>query len=394
MGRPPLPIGAHGNITFREINRADGSKAVEARCWFRGGDGALRRLKRVRPSKAKAEAALRAAVVELAEEIRGGDIGKDTRLRVVAEQWFATVALEVDEGAKSPETLRNYRGYLDNHILPALAELRGREFTTPRVEAFLTAKRAAGAKPGSVRGMKAVLTNLAAYGVRLGWVDANPVRETSKVKVSKPAVVFLTVEQRTDLLAKLEADELAVQQDLPDIARGLLATGVRLSELLGCAGADYFRDDRRRPVLRAEHRTTQVKGQGVVRRPRTGGTKGNVQVLGVPDWSVSMFTRRALAAAPDGPLFGDSFSRWRAPGNVGGKLHAALDRIGYEWVTSHVLGRKTVANALTAAGHTPDEVAAQLGHTTSRTTRERYLAPAANNDGQLATLERMFESGP
>lgn len=394
MGRPPTPIGAHGIITTKPVTLADGREVHEARCRFRAADGSLIRMKRRRKTGPAAEAALKKAVVAAVNEVRGGEISKDTKLRAVAEKWYRTFELEVAAGTRAPTSASNYRGQLDNHILPALGELTMREFITTRIEAFLTAKREAGTKPDALKLIKAVLNNITKFAKRHGALDENPMRDTSEVRRGeKRAVKSLDGEQRADLFAHLDADQLAREADVPDILRTGLSTGSRISEILGCAKEDFYLDPKtKKPKLRVGHRVTRVTGKGVVRRARTGGSKGEEQVLGLPGWIVPLLTTRALAAKPGGPLFPDRWGGWRAPGEVSRQLRDALDRAGYDWVTSHVM-RKTVARVLKEAGLSVREIAEQLGQATTRVTEEHYLDRDATNDKQVEALERMMESG-
>ncbi|MFR4188978.1 tyrosine-type recombinase/integrase [Corynebacterium glyciniphilum] len=55
-----------------------------------------------------------------------------------------------------------------------------------------------------------------------------------------------------------------------------------------------------------------------------------------------------------------------------GQLRSALDRAGYEWVTSHTF-RRTVATRLDDCGVSARLVADQLGHSQPSMTQDRYM---------------------
>lgn len=391
MGRPPIPIGAHGEITVKAVVLKNGRTVHEARCRFRAADGSLRKLKRVRPSEAKVRAAVKAAVVELANEVSGGEISPDTRIRVLAEAWLRTVELDVQDRGRSPKTLDHYRKCLRNHVLPGLGELRCREWRTDRTERYFIAKREAGTKPPTLSSIRTVLGNLAAYGMRNGALQENPVRDTTRTTRSTPEVRALDPEERAELLTKLQADPTAVDQGVPDIVLGLLSVGMRLAELLACAKEDWTTDDQGRPVLKLEHRLTALDNEPVqrlARRPE-GTTKGKPEIKVVAPWAVSMFRRRALAAMPTGPLFSDPYGGWLRPGTVGSQLSRAFDRAGYGWVTSKIM-RKTVGLALREAGMSVKDIADQLGHATTAVTERHYIPRAASNAQQAEALGGMW----
>lgn len=403
MGRPPLPVGAHGRIKFTKIYQCAACQAgecakhrrpqtaVEARCRFRRSDGTITRLLRVRPTQSAAETALKAAVVELANEARGGDITPASRFNKVAELWFADIELLVAEGRKQPKTRDIYRTYLDLHVLPALGELQMREVDTVRCEKLMTAKRRGGAKDDKLAGIRNVLSAVCSYGVRHGAMDANPVRELAQLqRRARPKPRALTAAERTDMLAKLDDDQEAARLDLGDILRGMLATGVRVSEMLGCCGDDVLLGDPARPRLRVAHRTIRVKGQrGARRRERSPDSKGDEQLLRIPQWSVPMFRARKLTSGGSGPLFPTTFGDWRTNDTVTKPLRAALDRAGYDWLTSHGM-RDTVANVLKAAGIPVRQIADQLGQASSAVTERHYLERDASNDDQVEALEGMM----
>ncbi len=386
MARPPLPIGAHGKINVTQL--ADGQ--WRAACRFRRADGTVSPLRRVRATRTKAETALKASVVIAVNHARGdGEIKPTTRVKIVAERWFKSeVELAVSEGRKTPKTRDVYRTYLDVHILPALGKCQMSEVDTVRCENLMNEKRTDGAKDDKLAGIRNVLSSVCAYAVRHGALTANPCRELSRLqRVKRKPVRALTAAERKDLLAKLGADEQAAEKDLPDILRALLATGVRIAEMLGCCGDDVKLDDPDRPRLVVAHRTTRTKGEGIVRSKRDHVIKGEEQELLIPKWSVPMFRARKLASGGPGPLFPDVFGGWRSNDSVTKPLSDATKRIGYDWVTSHVM-RKTVAAVLKAAKIPVADIADQLGHSSTAITERHYLErPKGANDAQVQALE-------
>ena len=83
-GRPPLPVGTFGKVTFV----AQASGAVQARVRFRDYDGRARLASKTARTKAAAERALRDAVRERQAPGAGGGVTADTRVRELAEVWL------------------------------------------------------------------------------------------------------------------------------------------------------------------------------------------------------------------------------------------------------------------------------------------------------------------
>src|SRR4051812_38635568 len=100
MARPPLSIGTYGKIkTWQE------DKVWLARAKFRDFDGIVRSVKRSGKTKAAAERALRAALVERQAPVRQSEIAPQTTMEKVAELWLAEVEQAVNAGSRSPSTL-------------------------------------------------------------------------------------------------------------------------------------------------------------------------------------------------------------------------------------------------------------------------------------------------
>ena len=228
MGRPPLPIGTHGRIRFYPV-AGGGFRACTK---FRDHDGVTRPVERAGKSRAAAERNLKAALRDRAGVNTGSTITGDTRFRDVAELWFTTITAAVDQGRRSPGTADQYRGHLDRCVLPGLGALRVREVTVPRIDAFLTAT---GTNRGasSAKTCRAVISGVLGLAVRHGALPTNPTRDAGRIEARRKRTPrALTLAERTTWLAQLEADEVAVGKDLPDLSRFMLATGVRIGETL------------------------------------------------------------------------------------------------------------------------------------------------------------------
>ena len=132
----------------------------------------------------------------------------------------------------------------------------------------------------------------------------------------------MTPAQIREWLDILDADEFAGRHDLPELARFILATGLRLSEALGVRWSDIDPD---RGSLRVERTIVRVKGKGLVAsRPKTPSSQ---RVLVLPGWCLTMLqARRARLGVADGPVFADSLGGYRDRNNVGAAFPASSYR--------------------------------------------------------------------
>lgn len=368
MPRPPLPLGTWGKITVEPV--PSGFRAVAK---YRDYDGVTRKVRRAHSTAGGARNRLLEALRDRTGPPTGDELTAESRFSDAAAAWLAEVRESARLGNVVPNTPVLYEGHLRLHVLPALGELRLREVSTFRVDAlFGTLRNRLSAS--SVKSVRSVVSGVMGTAVRHGAVSHNPTREARRIQGGtrrKPRA--LTPAERAQWLAQLEADELAVRRDLPDLTRWMLATGVRLGEALAVGWDEVDLDD---AAVSIEWILTRVTGMGLARVPRTkGGT--NERRLPLPPFAVAMLRRRH-AARPAGvlPLFPDSWGGWRDPNNTSRALREARGTEGFAWVSSHVF-RKTCATILDDAGLTARTVADQLGHAKVSMTQDVYMGRGA-----------------
>lgn len=267
-------------------------------------------------------------------------------------------------------------------MLPGLGEFRVRELTVAPLDRFLqTVRRTTGL--ATAKTARSVVSSVVGLAVRHGALSSNPVRDTSPLEAGrKKGPRALTADERELWFAQLDADEVAVRKDLPDLCQFLLATGVRIGEALGVYWSDVDLDQR---TVRIDHTVLRVKGKGL-RRSSTKSAAGE-RTLPLPLWVVELLrTRRLADPAADGPVFADSLSGLRDPSNTMADLREARGTDGFAWVTSHVF-RKTAATILDEAGLTARVIADQLGHSKPSMTQDVYLGRKVVNPATAAALE-------
>ncbi|HEX3781019.1 MAG TPA: site-specific integrase [Pseudonocardiaceae bacterium] len=231
------------------------------------------------------------------------------------------------------------------------------------------------------------------FAVRHGALKTNPARDigpldSKKAKNQRTKPRALTAEEVLDLLAKLDADEQAVRDDLPDLARLFLGTGERTGEALGAYWPDFDKAGRE---LTMSGNVIRARGRGQIRNG--GKTENSARPIPLPDWCVAMLVeRRAVAKFPDGPIFPSSTGTVREASNVRNRAWKPfVDRAGYGWVTFRTF-RKTVATLLDDAGLTARQIADILGHARPSMTQDVYMGRTSVSrvgaDALSATLRR------
>ena len=300
--------------------------------------------------------------------------------------WLGVVEERVSAGTRSASTLDLYRHAVDKHVDPGLGGLRLGELTVPRVDRFLRnvlhTKGYATAKL-----CRTVLSGICGWLVRQGGLPFNPVRDTTPLELDRDRTAkAMTQAQIREWLDILDADEFARRHDLPDLARFILGTGLRLGEALGVRWSDIDPD---RGSLRVERTVIRVRGKGLVAsRPKSRSSR---RVLVLPGWCLTMLeARRIRIGATDGPVFPDALGGYRDRNNVGAAFRRARAGTDYEWVTPHTF-RKTVATVLDSSGASARMIADQLGHARISMTQDVYMGRQAVSPELAAALERLDE---
>jgi integrase len=382
MARPPLPLGSYGKITFLTEG-----KAHIARVQFRDFDGIVRTVKRTGKSKAAAERALKAALVERQAPIAQAQLTGACRFSKAAELWFAEFERLVEDGQRSPGTLDTYRYIYGTHVLPALGALRVREVTTPVVDRTVSAIKVK--SNARARTSKVIISGVMRYAVRHGAAVVNPVREVARIDgTPKRRPRALTAEERQQWLDAVEGDQRSRDWDLPDLTRMMLATGCRIGECLAIGWTEVDLDAATVDVC---WRLIRRKGAGLLRVPSTKSGERGERLIPLPGWAVDMLRQRRVLIGPGvDPVFPDSLGGWRDPSNVRRVWRAVRNRAEMEGVVTHTL-RKTVASFLDDANVSVRKISDQLGHAKVSMTQDRYLGRRLTDRQTAEVLEGLFE---
>ncbi|MEV8443155.1 site-specific integrase [Actinosynnema sp. NPDC051121] len=364
-----MPIGTFGKIRVEVL----GPKRYRARCRYRDFNGKVYDVERLGTSRTDAENNLKAAIRDWVTPIAGATVTASTKFSEVAARWLAELVRDAEREFRSWGTVDTYRNRLEGLVLPAVGDLRMNELSTPILDALCKKVRDS-SSASSAKTVRAVLSGVCAYAVQHGALEANPAREITRLE-SKRAKNrpqksrALTAVEVLDLLQKLDQDERAVKDDLPDLVRFFLATGERTGEALGAHWPDFNENARE---LAMSGNVIRAPGRGrIVNR---GKTENAERPIPLPDWCVVMLVeRREKTVDLDGPIFPSSTGTIREATNVRNRAWKPfIARAGYEWVTFRTF-RRTVATLLDEAGLTARQIADLLGHSRPSMTQDVYM---------------------
>jgi integrase len=370
MGRPPLPLGGHGE--FRYYLRKGGLH--QARALVRDFDGTTRQIGRTGTSRSAARKALQAALRER-NAGRYGAVTPDDKVATVAELWW----VEWLNTNPSPNSKQMYRDRLDRQILPVLGNLYVRELTVRNCDQFIQTV-AATSGPGSARTNRAVLSNICGYAAKHDALARNPVQSIGRITSTKPRkeAQSLTPDEATDLRNKYHGSQQAIEWDLPDLLDFMMCTGVRISEACAVEWDDLNLDDLHAGTVRVgDAVVVREKGVGLyIRHEGTDTNKLKKRELELPPWMVLALRQRRDKLTSSNPgttaVFCSPKGTLRDPSNTRADIRDVFKAAGYEWATSHTF-RRTVASLMEASGLGARAAADQLGHSKVTMTQDHYF---------------------
>ncbi|WP_211337688.1 tyrosine-type recombinase/integrase [Lentzea atacamensis] len=360
-------------------------------------DGVTRPVERSGHSKQSARSNLLDHLKERRRTSSESDISPETKVKDLVALWIKGLEKKVAAGKRSPGTLRTYMVYVDTIVLKQLGELAIREVTVGRVDAVIQGVlQDKGA--GAAKSTRAVISGAMALAARHDAVDSNPTRDADTIDApDKTPARALTLEEVALVRGKVRYHKKSVARDLPDFFDMLLATGVRIGEV--CA-ITWDALDLTNRTVRIEGVVVRVKGEGLIIKAYPG-SKLKHRTLVLPRWAVAMLTGRKLTCVdnPWNAVFTSPKGLLRDPSNTNADLREVLDAEVWDdsnetllyppmpWVTSHVLGRKTVLTLMDEAGLPARNAADQAGHAKVSMTQDNYFGRKTLDTGAADVLD-------
>ncbi|MGK2955196.1 MAG: tyrosine-type recombinase/integrase [Solirubrobacterales bacterium] len=334
--------------------------------------------KRTTSGRTKDEASRRrdARVAELEATRPAGRLGPTPTISALVAWWLEDVAA-VQVRPSSLHTYRKQGARITEH----LGSIQVKDLDTEAVRSFLAALRRDDLAVSTVRNTRAMLSQIAAAGVELGYLAGNPVSAVPTPKATaeeRTRKRYLTPDETKRLITALNG------KGPLDPAVGLLFTsGLRVSEALGLAWSDLDLDAATATVRRA----CTYTGGGIgarLDRPKTDGTAGvhhlapsvvallkarkaeqaAQRLAAGPAWVETVYEGEALAM-----VFTGTDGRLVVRQHVAKAITAACERAGIDptGVATHTGRRSTITN-LFGANVPIDDVARHVGHASTATT--------------------------
>lgn len=366
----PKPVNARGDSTCKCVWR--GALVIG---W---SDGKPIRKRITGANRAAAATKLR----KLAEEVQKGQLPHG-RIPTVSE-WVTYWLEQIVTERNRPNTVRTYRTYVEQYIVPKLGRHRLDKLTQEHIARAWKELRAEGLGQNSVHNVHAALSRSLKVAQQRGKVVRNVATLMDAPPRVRKAPVILDKDQARAVIAAAKKSHNAARWTVA------FSLGLRQGEALGLRWSDVDLDA---GTLTVRHSLGRVKGKGLVLGPTKGG-KDRVIVLPAPLLVELKAHRKAqnierltagnhwhdldyLFPRPDGKPIDprDDRDHWKA-------LIQAAD---VPDVTGHT-ARHTAATLLLALGVAIEVVKEILGHSSITVTQ---LYQHRVNELHLDAAERM-----
>ncbi|NWN87152.1 MAG: tyrosine-type recombinase/integrase [Micrococcaceae bacterium] len=376
MARQRLRIGERGEIGHRQ----EGPKRWVARCLYRDSWGERRNLTARATTKAAATSALKTKWHNLSEKIiTREEASTVVTFDVLADRYFAFVRNDKSQGRPLPRTIRDMESRYNNHLSPQFGEMTLEECTAGSLhQALRNMVKPDGGLLGTAHECRSLLVKFFDYAIQHGIVRHNVARSIPHVGYTAPKPVSWSDEQieniRTALRYWMENVPNS-NQSILDIYDMSLATGCRISEVLGLMWEDVYLPegpDAQGWVHIQFAVLTRDKKTNVIGSPKGGKTKR----LYLPQFGIEILQRLKPENAT-GLVFPNAAGNAFHTRSLYGSAERAFERarkdldIDVPQRLKFHTSRKTVLSQI-AETHGIESASKQGGHSTPEVTRRHY----------------------
>jgi len=272
------------------------------------------------------------------------------------DQWLENMA-----DTLRPNTLRNYRSYIENHIKPGLGDKQLARITPKDVQRFYE-KLSDSLASGTVRRIHTTLHGALKAAQQAHLIASNPTEQIIAPRFSYRAKQVLTDEQLDVFMKVIAEDEIWC-----DFFYTELTTGLRRGEICGLKWEDF---DEVAGTLKVCRTVYRKEGGGLI----AGDTKtyAGTRKIVLPASTVQVLHERKKSALTEwifpNPLRPEQPAN---PDTAYSHLKSLLKRAGLPSIRFHDL-RHTFATHALASGVDVKTLSGILGHTRAAFTLDTY----------------------
>lgn len=240
MARQKLMVGTYGEISCVRLKNG----SWQARARYCDVDGVVRQYRKNGETKTKATANLKSFFVEHTGTFGDGAIAPDDTVQDLLDLWF--LKMEQADGGPRPETLGYYRSHVRWVLDPKKTDhpLGAYQLRHVRPVIIQAALDSAGVSPDMRAKIRSVLVRAFNLAIFHEAINGNPASAVPSVPLPRSKKKPVPVEDLDAVRAAIREWANAEKRngpksvDLPDIVEMLIATGMRIGELLALRWSD------------------------------------------------------------------------------------------------------------------------------------------------------------
>ena len=292
------------------------------------------------------------------DNYQGADLTEQSRMTL--SEWLDKW-LENMVDTLRPNTLRNYRSYIENHIRPGLGDKPLARITPKDVQRFYEKLNNTLAS-STVRCIHTTLHGALKAAQQAHLIASNPIEQTIAPRFSYGAKQILTDEQLDVFMKVIAEDEIWC-----DFFYTELTTGLRRGEICGLKWEDFDETSGTLKICRTLYRED---GGGLT----AGDTKTSTgtRKIVLPSSTAALLSKRKVSALTEwifpNPLKPEQPTD---PGSAYRQLKVLLKQAGLPNIRFHDL-RHTFATHALASGVDVKTLSSILGHTRAAFTLDTY----------------------
>lgn len=289
-------------------------------------------------------------------------------------QWL-DLWLENMTDTLRPNTLRNYRSYIENHIRPGLGDKQLARITPADVRNFYE-KLGDRLSSSTVRRIHTTLHGALRSAQQANLIAGNPTEKIAPPRFCYGEKQILTDEQLDVFMKAIAKDEIWY-----DFFYTELTTGLRRGEICGLKWMDF---DEMNGTLKVRRTIYREKGVGLT----SGDTKtyAGAREIVLPSSTAEIFRSRKKSALTEW-IFPDPLKPEQpiAPDSAYRRLKLLLNQAGLPNIRFHDL-RHTFATHALASGVDVKTLSGILGHTRAAFTLDTYTHTTGDMQKRAAEI--------
>jgi integrase len=287
----------------------------------------------------------------------------------VAQQW-----IKIKERQIKSSTLRDYRGAMNYYILPRFGNVPIDQITYLNIEEFISGLKCTNKR---INNIMVPMRSMMKFALKASLIDRNPMDLVDNLKVSKPDISPLSMDEVNRFLD-------AVEPYYRPFFYVAFFTGMRFGEM---AALKWKNVDFRLGVVRV--RETRVRNEEG--RPKTKGSNRDIKMLAPV---IEGFReQRAITMGKSPYVFLNQKGRPLLPNSINYHVWKPALRAAGLKPRSLYQTRHSFATLMLDAGELPGWVQSMMGHESLKMILERYYSYIKNyerDDGQ-AFMEKVYK---